>query len=464
MKLLSIFCSLAIAFGGLGVASAKPYPDRSRVPTDESFGPLPKLAQLSRPSKTIGRIERGDDVLRIAVRVDLKTEAYSLARIVRESSGTPALAQRSKSIPKWGSYRAVLKDRATGNALAHDSIGTGKEYRKLVDEITFRFPVPPAPVEFELTAENPVSGKMEKVLTTVIDPLRATEEAIDMRTIEIRELHRPTAPGTPIRMNIYAEGYLASRKSEFWKDAIDTVAKLVKNRFPALDRLHIFAVYGESQEILGSASELGFPIPVRKTFLGLYYPYWDKFDRWYHVVYPTRENQMRTAFAVAPYDHSFALVDDGGYWGMGNFRVTTAIPAKSYSSTYLLLHEIGHYFGLNEEYEEDGPTELEFAPGIDEPWSQNITFLRKTDIASLKWAKFVTPSVPLPTPNDEWSSSPPKYGAYLGGYAGSEPRKQSHKPGHNCMMEAGSEFCRICSHSIEEVLHFDAGVTSPEKR
>src|SRR4029078_1103016 len=146
-------------------------------------------------------------------------------------------------------------------------------------------------------------------------------------------------------------------------------------------------------------------------------PYWDNFGRWYNVVYPTNENKFRNHLAVAPYDYPLILINNSGYWGVGNYMSLTAIPARNSTYfTYLLLHEFGHFFGLNEEYEGGGPTELEFAPGISEPWSQNITFLRSRELASLKWNRFVKETTPLPTPRDLWRSSNPLYGAYAGGY------------------------------------------------
>ncbi len=80
--------------------------------------------------------------------------------------------------------------------------------------------------------------------------------------------------------------------------------------------------------------------------------------------------------ATVPYDYPLVVIDNADYWGVGNYMSLTVVPAANSSYfTYLLIHEFGHFFGLNEEYEEGGRTELEFAPQQDEPWSQNITFL-----------------------------------------------------------------------------------------
>ena len=191
----------------------------------------------------------------------------------------------------------------------------------------------------------------------------------------------------------------------------------------------------------------------------MYFPYWDNFGRWYHIVYPTRENKFRQGLASAPYDYPIVLVNSSSYWGVGNYMSHTAIPAgNSMYFTYILLHEFGHFFGLNEEYEGGGRTELEFAPDMQEPWSQNITFLSNPSYLGLKWNELVNPQISIPTPTSHWESSPPVYGAYRGGYADSPSSNgRSHKPGLNCVMESHKSFCDICSKGILEVIHFDLG-------
>jgi len=446
--LLAVFFVLSI----VDDVGATPYPDPSQVPGDDRYPPRVELPEIPSPQRSRGQAEAGFECLRVAVRVDLAREKYTLSRIVKEKSATAALIKRAPRRSKYGSYVGILRDLKTKSALAHDSIGTGREYRRLVDEITFRFPLPKAAVAFELIAENPRTGKMETVYTKTLDPARAQRPDADTRGLEIREIMRPQGSGQAVRVNIYAEGYLAERAEQFWQDAGKTARAMLTNRFPGVQHMHFFAVFKPSRERLGSAEELGAPRASRDTFLGLFFPYWEKFGRWYNVVYPAEEEKFRAALALAPYDYAIAIADDGNYWGIGNFRVMTAVPAHNWAFTYLLLHEAGHYFGLNEEYEEEGATELEFAPGIHEPWSPNITFLRDAD---LKWRRHVRPQTEVPTPSGSWQQSPPVYGAYRGGYAGSEPRNQSHKPGLNCVMDRGSDFCAVCHEAIAGIVDFD---------
>lgn len=430
------------------VAKANPYWDASKVPQDSAYGALPKL-YVGKPLTVRSLVAL--ESLRISVRVDLKTERYSLATLTKEYSGTPALVRRATQISSLGSYRGILKTRA-GKTVAVDSIGTGKEFRKLVDAITFRFPAQSGDLTFEVQAENPVSGKMEKVFEHQFNAdqvgFTATKQQVEVRQIG-------SAKADSLRLNIYAEGYTADRKTQFFADAEKAAAALLKNNFPNVDKMSFFAVFAPSNQQLGVPTDLGFPVNERDSFLGLYFPYWDNFGRWTDVLYPTREEKFRRALATAPYDYALVLVDSSDYWGVGNFRELTAVPAHNSAFVYLLLHEIGHFYGLNEEYDSYGRTELEFAPGIEEPWSQNITFLRSKDHSSLKWSKFVSPLTALPTSLSSWELNPPKYGAYPGGYAESEPLAHSHKPGLNCIMDRAQNFCDVCREAIAKVIDFD---------
>jgi len=188
---------------------------------------------------------------------------------------------------------------------------------------------------------------------------------------------------------------------------------------------------------------------------------WDNFGRWYHIVYPTRENKFREAIASVPYDYPIILVNNSEYWGVGNYMSHTAIPADNNTYfTYLLLHELGHFFGLNEEYEGGGRTELEFAPDMEEPWSQNISFLANFSYSALKWNKFVNVGIEIPTPYSVWHSYPPVYGAYQGGYGDSQSSKGAcHKPRLNCIMESHESFCDVCAKGILDVVQFSLGMT-----
>ncbi len=427
---------------------ANPYPDPTAVPKDKPY--LPSTISLRSLSAEKLR-EEGVEVVRVSVLWSESGEKYEISEAVVEKSGSLAVVRRATQKDKLGSFRGELQDSTLG-LVYDDTIGTGTAYRKLVREFTFRFPRPQGSSEFRFFAENPQSGHSELVLSKTF----ASADFAPIGTlpeVEVRQIGN-AATSSQLILNIYADGYTASRKEAFFTSAKKTVDVLERSEFPGFAKFAFRAVFSESNTKLGSAKDLGLPVAEKDSFLGLYFPYWFNFGRWYNVVYPTRESRFRRGLATVPYDYAVVLLDDSDYWGVGNFRELTAIPANASQFTYLLTHEFGHFFGLNEEYEGGGPTELEFAPGIDEPWSQNITFLR--DPKQLKWQQHVSQTTPVPTPASYWKGSGP-FGAYKGGYADSEPAHQSNKPGHNCTMKNGSKFCPVCHQAINDRIKYDLG-------
>lgn len=438
-------------------AFANPYWDPQRVPRDSYYPTLRYLKQDSSHLKTITD-EKGIDVLRIQIDWQEGGEKYIITKMVIEPSGTPAFIARSTKKPKWGSYQGVLKNLQTRRSVYYDAIGTGKTYRTLTRAITFRFPVPKEDMFFELFAENPQTGVMEKVVSQYID-VKSLQKQLPQRDGVVIKLINQAQQEPSLRVNIYAEGYAETEQALFYRDALKAVRTLEREKFPGFAHMSFYGVFHASNQKLGEAKDLGMPVPEYDSFLGLYYPYWMKFGRWYNVVYPTREDKLRSGLATAPYDYPLILVNNGEYWGVGNYMMFTAVPARSdYYFTYLLLHEIGHFFGLNEEYTGGGPTELEFAEGLQEPWSQNITFYREKGYEHLKWKKFVDSKTPIPTPRNTWHSPPPVYGAYTGAYADSKNTAgPTYKPGLSCMMENAPHFCDICKEGIQKVVTFGLG-------
>ncbi len=432
-------------------SSANPYWDETKVPKIK----MPDLDSL-KTSPTLAIEELRTDAVQI-MRVEIAwntNETYQVSAVTREPSGTPALVRRSRVPNSLGSYRAMLINRSTREAVAHDAIGTGREYRKLTRALTFRFPIIEGEFDIRLIAENPVTGVMENVLQA---PVVVPDQALPpMIGIEVREISQATQEHS-LKVVIYSEGYTASRKAAFFQDAESAVKVLKSQKWPGVESMEFQAVFGSSKTTLGNPISLGTPVPERDSFLGLYYPYWDNFGRWNNVVYPTRESKYRGALGQVPYDYPIVLVDNAVYFGVGNFNEITAVPSRHSSFVYLLMHEFGHYFGLNEEYIGGGRTELEFAEKIQDPWSQNMTF--EKNLPLVKWADFIKAGTPLPTPSSVWNVAVHgPFGAYRGGYADSKSSSRNHKPGLSCVMEDKENFCPICAEAIRKKIEFDLAV------
>jgi len=321
--------------------------------------------------------------------------------------------------------------------------------------MSFRFPLFPDSREARLivTVEHPVTGVLTKVIDQQLNLNQV--QSVEKQEIKVTLLKKATqAPA--IKVNFYAEGFEKNNEEKFLKAAQKALSILNQN-IPGAEHFEYRAIFAPSEVKLGPPKDLGPTVTSRDSFLGLYFPYWRKFGRWYHVIYPTSETKYRNALAQVPYDYPLALVDDNGYWGVGNYKELTAIPIGSAQFSYLLLHEFGHFMGLNEEYEGGGPTELEFAPHIAEPWSQNITF----NPQSLKWRDSIEPGISIPTSQADYYRFGGRLknpvGAYLGGYGDSAPLSRSHKPVLSCMMASGGDFCKVCQKALVELIQMDAG-------
>jgi len=433
------------------LAWGNPYPNPEFISPD--LHPFNNYLQRYQSTPILSR-NAGLPVLRIQIKWQLSSdgaETYALDQVKTERSGTHALMKRVLRPDPHGSYHATIFDLNTGKALYYQSIGTGKEFRKLSGALAFRFPEITSPIRFILRAEDPTSGKLTEVFNQIIDPTQATPVATLKTT---QKLIRSSLMKPTIVVAIYADGFQKGSEHSFFEKAAKIVHTLEKINFPQQKHFSFRAVFATSNKKLGRARSLG-KRKVRDSFLGLYHPYWHQFGRWYNVVYPTSVTKYRDAIAQSSYDYPIVLMDSSTYWGVGNFKELTAIPAHSNRFEYLLLHEFGHYFGLNEEYEGGGPTELEFAPYMEEPWSQNITFLKRPK--QLKWSHLLTRNTPIPTPRSHWNRSR-NIGAYRGGYADSYSQTPSHKPGFSCIMSSGHTFCPVCLHALEQRFKIDQGI------
>lgn len=407
--------------------------------------PIP-THKVNKSSSLRSKMLESISVLRIQIDWKRVGEVYKLSQLVKENSGTKALLAKARYPDNYGSYLAELN---VDGVSYYDSIGMGKEYRVLTRSLSFRFPLINKNSTLKVWAENPETGVQELVLEEKIDPTAAKE--LPQTNVETRML-RDSNSLHPLVFTIYADAYNEKRKERFFEKARQVVKVLEASKFPGQENFRILAVFAPSKSKLGVAQDFGESPISRDTFLGLYFPHWNKIARWYHIVYPTNESQLRAGLGQAPYDYPFVLMDDAEYWGVGNYRMLTAIPSEAPEFDYLLLHELGHFLGLNEEYEEEGPTELEFAPGIFEPWSPNMTF--HPHRGELKWEHLVNIDTPLPTP---YSMPGNVIGAYQGGYAGSLPRGMNHKPAKTCTMGSGGGFCAVCNEGILKQISKDSG-------
>lgn len=437
---------------------ANPHWNQMSIPLDSSYSfykDTKFYADWRKKVKKYRKTTTETQAIRITVRWNQSSNTYSILEKFIENTATPALKARSKKESPYGSFKAKITD-VTNDVAFYDSIGTGEAYKRLVKDISFRFPFIKNDFQFSMTVENSLEGNQETVLSEVIKISELSAINPTLPNLEIFSLKEATQSPS-LEFVFYAEGYATNEKQQFFSKALASVDILKNMNIPYFNNMNFVAVFAGSNQRLGRATNLGFPVVQRDSAFGLYFPYWYNFGRWYNVIYPTDENYFRTSLAVVPYDYNVIIVKSSEYWGVGNYKTHTAIPSDSSSYIYLLLHEFGHFLGLNEEYDGGGATELQFAQNIREAWSQNMTFLPEMSLIKVKWSSFITDlNTPIPTPSYFWQEN--NYGVYSGGYGDSNGLRSTYKPGLSCTMESGQRFCPICMAGMADVIRSDLGL------
>ena len=114
------------------------------------------------------------------------------------------------------------------------------------------------------------------------------------------------------------------------------------------------------------------------------------------------------------------------------------------------LHEMGHCFGLVDEYSLG-------APGIAHINAPNAAGYADTAIETLKWKDWLTPGVPIPTPSEGFT-----YDYSVGVFAGAVYSNDCYRPESYCMMgNATNSFCRVCTEWITLKLHEKISIIEP---
>jgi hypothetical protein len=106
--------------------------------------------------------------------------------------------------------------------------------------------------------------------------------------------------------------------------------------------------------------------------------------------------KLQDIAAHVPFDALIIMVNHQRYGGGGIYNSYCVFTAESSSNDYLLVHEFGHSFaGLGDEYYTSTVAYNDFYPKGIEPPEPNITAL--LDPSNLKWKKFVTKGIDIPT-------------------------------------------------------------------
>jgi len=146
------------------------------------------------------------------------------------------------------------------------------------------------------------------------------------------------------------------------------------------------------------------------------------------------------------FDAAVVLVNDTEYGGAGG---DIAVVSRAEESIDIVRHELGHAFGwLADEYSDPYP-----GVPFEDPEPNVAT---EAHLDPLKWAAWVTPGTPIPTPDSMATDVHEPVGAYEGARF---QEKGMFRPTPDCLMRTlGVSFCPVCAEAM--VLAF-TNVASP---
>lgn len=263
-------------------------------------------------------------------------------------------------------------------------------------EEAVRIPEPRRPFQLRMRKRD-ASMNFREVWTLEVDPNSRfvnRPPSLDDKTASanVREVMIHGDPADHVDLLILGDGYEAAAASRFDADVRRATAALFSIE-PFKSRREDFNV----RSIFSPASHHGISRPragvFRDTPLGTRY---NSFDSERYVL-SLEDRRWRDVASAAPYDFILILAPERKYGGGGIFGLySTAASGSSYFD-YLVVHEFGHHFaGLADEYYTSDVAYDEFVPVTVEPWEPNVTALLDPD--RLKWAQWVGPATPLPTP------------------------------------------------------------------
>ena len=330
---------------------------------------------------------------------DAKTEHYALERVAIEPLPWPGNPAQPIDRTNRGQNMVEVSDARTGEVLYSRGFSTifgewrtteeaGKLARSFQESV--RFPKPAKPVKVRILTRDE-RNQFKQVWSVDIDT-----DALDV----VRQ--QAPAPAKPIAIYvngpspdkvdllIMGDGYTAADMKKFEADA-RRLSNYLFSVAPFKERARDFNVWA----IAVPTQESGVSRPSsgvhKASRLGTRY---DIFGSERYVL--TLDNgALREIAQHAPYEFIEILVNNETYGGGGIFGQFSTAAAGNDWANYLFVHEFGHHFaGLADEYY---TSPVAYAPASTriEPWEPNVTAL--DDPANIKWKRFVTPDIALPT-------------------------------------------------------------------
>ena len=330
-----------------------------------------------------------------------KEERFSLDRIVIEPlpwSGNPS---RPIDDTNLGKYFFEVVDAESGKTVYSRGYGSiYGEWETTAEAQTMnrtfseslRFPAIERAARI-VVKKRDAKNAFQPIWTLAVDPRDTfiVRGAAPVPAGALLRLHESGNPEQKLDLLILGDGYTASERAKFERDA----RRLTRTLFatsPFKERQRDINVWG----LAPAAAQSGISRPSqgihRRSPVGATY---DAFDSERYIL--TFDNRaFRDIAANAPYDVVEILTNTATYGGGGIYGLYSTVAADSEWAPYIFIHEFGHHLAaLADEYY---TSDVAYLPATDrqEPWEPNVTAL--LDPAALKWRDLVPPGTPLPTP------------------------------------------------------------------
>jgi len=245
------------------------------------------------------------------------------------------------------------------------------------------------------------------------------------------------APEDSFNIVIVGDGYQAKELPTFQEDA-KIVTQEIVGKFPVDSRSTDLPLWIARIDVTSTDSTATHP--TLKGILTYFSAHFDIVSErnvlW--VDECTVYNVVQTKMPTGCYAHKIVVIVNlrAVTAGGGKSLQTGGQPygiavAASANRDFTMVHELGHAFGLSDEYE-NGPIMGGAPPNI------------ATALDSLPWEAMVTAGVTLPTPTEDHQS--------VGAYTIQEDRYRAQ---YDCIMRASSylvDYCKVCANSIRKQL------------
>ena len=369
-----------------------------------------------------------------------------------------------------GNGQIRVLDPETGACLYANSFSTLFQEWRVEEEATrvqkafencFQVPFPKRPVDIEVFLLDTHRNR-SSYLKHRIDPTDILIRKVADNGYSSTVVWQGGSLAETIDIVVVSDGYTASEKAKFYRDAEHVATALFRHEpFASYrNKFSIRAVFAPSLDSGPSVPRKG---DWKRTVADSH------FDTFYSDRYLTTSAQQKVydLIGTVPFEHIVVMVNTDIYGGGGIYNSLTIMNSDHPTFNAVMVHEFGHAFGgLGDEYAYGQQVETPY-PADTEPWEPNITTLH--DFAS-KWQDMLPKGTPIPTEPDDldkqdvrriWNTftqeQKDQLNLKLGVYEGAGYQmKGVYRPVQECRMRINEceEFCPVCSRAIVRMIEY----------